>query len=290
MNKQQGFTLVELMISSVIGLIIMAGMMNLFITVNQNVALSDALSQNQETGRFAMEYLTKNVRKAGYTDDPKISMSSILISSSNIPCTTTSDPEACSENNPDSARGDRLAIPFHVSDGETVRSCTGTVLGDDATDPARAANVFWVSNDPDTDRELLCRVYDMEANDWLLNSIGEAEAAVSIITNVEAFEFQVGVASRRGSRDAAKYVSVDNIPVNADNLTDIELIRSIRISLLTTSQNTTDENKSSTNQTTRTYSLMDAPYLVITDGNLRTLFNNTIELPNKIENVDSSDI
>lgn len=278
MKRQQGFTLVELMISSVIGLIILTGMMNLFITINKNVTLSDALSQNQETGRFAMEYLTKNIRRAGYTEDPTVNLPAILMATNNFPCVSIPESEACSANNPDGVRGDRLAIPFYIAPGDEVRTCTGIILGDEATDPTEAANVFWVSDDTDTDRELLCRTYDLSSNPgiWL------DAAPVSIITNVEAFEFQIGVAETRGDKGAASYVSVDHF-------VDVERIRSIRISLLTTSQESTDEDKTSTNNTTRTYSLMDAPYREITDANLRTLFSNTIELPNKLEQVDLSD-
>ncbi len=274
MNRQHGFTLVELMISSVIGLIIMAGMMNLFITVNKSVTLSDALSKNQETGRFAMEYLTKNLRKASYSEDPKIVISALLIPANSITCTSAPESEACAANNPSNARGDRLSIPFYVAAGAEARSCTGTVL----TGPALAANVFWVSNETDTDRELLCRTYGMTDGttaSWLDN-------AVSIITNIEALEFQVGVALARANKEVGSYVSVDRV-------TDPELIRSIKVSLLTTSQDATAENKISTNKMTRTYSLMDAPYRVITDGNLRNLFINTVELANMIETADENE-
>ncbi len=276
MNRQHGFTLVELMISSAIGLVIMAGMMNLFITINQNVTLSDAMSKNQETGRFAMDYLTKNIRKAGYTEDPLVNPSVILMPTASTPCISAPEIDACSANNPSDARGDRLSIPFHVTDGTQVRTCTGTVLGDDITDPTDAANVFWVSNADDTDRELLCRTFN------LTNSPGAwLDDAASIITNVEAFEFQVGVAADRSSKEAASYISVDHIE-------DAELIRSLRITLLTTSQDATDEDRITTDQTERIYNIMDAPHRVITDGNLRSMFSNTIELPNKIENVNDA--
>ncbi len=275
MIKQKGFTLVELMIASVIGLIIMAGILNLFINTNRNITLSDALSQNQETGRFTMEFITKNTRLAGYSEDDVIgSVPGLLLPFVALTCAADDEAEACAANNPANARGDRLAIPFVVLPGATYRACTGTVIEPSAGDPTQVANVFWVSNATDTNRELVCRTFDIINKVW-------HDDQVSIINNVEAFEFQVGIANSSSELYAASYVTVDNI-------TDLSLIRSIRIAILTTSQNQMDENKLQTNIETRTYNLLDAQY-EITDGNLRTIFTNTIDLPNLLSNIDVSD-
>ncbi len=276
MKKQYGFTLIELMIASVIGIIIMTGILNLFINTNRNITLSDALSQNQETGRFAMDFLTKNIRKAGYSpDDFTATAAPLLIPNNNITCDIGDEAEACAANNPSDARGDRLSIPFTVISGTTVRSCTGTIINPDAGGPTSAANVFWVSNESDTDRELRCRTYDITNSTWF-------DSPVSIINNVEAFEFQVGLARFQSEKNTARYVSVDQV-------TSVALIRAFRIAVLTTSQDELDEDKLQTNVKERTYSLMDADYRSFTDGNLRSIFSNTIELPNQIETVDSAD-
>ncbi len=60
-------------------------------------------------------------------------------------------------------------------------------------------------------------------------------------------------------------------------------VRSVRIALLTTSLDATDSNKVNTTKKERIYSLLDAPYLTINDGNLRNIFSNTIPLVNAIE-------
>jgi type IV pilus assembly protein PilW len=278
MNNQRGFTLIELMIASLIGLIVMGGLMNLFIATNRSVALSDSLSKNQDTGRFAMEYLTRFIRQAGYTQDFTTPLPFLFVpygragENNFVGCNTPLESLACSANNPNDARGDRLSIPFKVAPGNIVRSCSGTNLA--ATPQSQYyVNVIWVSNTIANDRELRCRTYSTAINNWIEPS------AVTIINNVELLEFQVGVALNITQRFAGRYVSVDTLI----DQSLLPMVRSIRISLLTTSLDDTRTQKVYTTQKERTYSLLDAPHLTITDGNLRNIFSNTIPLINAIE-------
>jgi type IV pilus assembly protein PilW len=281
MNKQSGFTLIELMIAGFISIFIFTGLMNLFITTNKSVTLSDSLSQNQETGRFAMEYLTKFIRRAGYSEDFTQFTPPLFIAggpvTDNITCVGTQI-EACALNNPNLApvtvSGDRLSIPMDIGGdaGDAVRSCTGTVVGGTANGAQRVVNVFWVSTLADSVRQLRCRTFSRDLNDWL-------DQPISIINNVERFEFQVGVAASIKDRSAARYVSVDTIENDAS--IDMNFVRSIRIAILTTSQDDID-TKVQSSLRKRTYSLLDSPIFTIEDDNLRNIFTNTIELPSMI--------
>ncbi len=306
MNKQQGFTLIELMIASLIGLIIMGGMMNLFITTNRSVALSDALSQNQETGRFAMDYLTKYVRLAGYSEDFTIDSPPLFLMAgactAGIEAAEDKVEYACSENNPRTGTepedrvvlGDRLAIPFVASADAETRSCTGRIVGGAANGQQSLVNVFWVDNDTGDDdpllnsyRELRCRTYSRDNNAWL------DDRSVSLITNVEGLEFQVGIAADKTSKYASTYVNVTRLQAGSlfdGTLIDMNNVRSIRIALLTTSMDSLDENKIQSNIRKRIFGVLDAPHdtYTFTDGSLRNIFSNTIELPNMIEGSGSN--
>jgi len=284
MQKQTGFTLIEIMIAGLIGAFVITGLINLFITVNRTIILSDAMGRNQDSGRFAIEYMTEYVRQAGYSEDETQNLASVFITSGNgasaINCaagSTTQQNGACAENNPDDPDilGDVLSIPFSVGgDAEDeTRACTGTVVGGTTNGPQNLASVFWVSGEESTIRELRCRIYNRDTDDWLDNP-------VSIINNVEKFEFQIGVAMETDDRNTAKYVSVDTL-INDATLT-VENIRSIRIALLTTSQDTLDDNLVNTTVRERQYNLLDSPTYSRTDGNLRNIFANTVELPKMI--------
>ncbi|WP_097462272.1 PilW family protein [Mangrovitalea sediminis] len=65
--NQQGLSLVELMIALVLGLIISLGVINIFIQSKNTYQTQDAISQVQENARFALDFLARDIRMAGYT-------------------------------------------------------------------------------------------------------------------------------------------------------------------------------------------------------------------------------
>jgi type IV pilus assembly protein PilW len=66
LKKQQGLSLVELMIAIVLGLILVAGVIELFVNNRQVYRVQDAQSRLQENGRYAMKVLTQSIERAGY--------------------------------------------------------------------------------------------------------------------------------------------------------------------------------------------------------------------------------
>ena len=65
-SKSQGFTLVELMIAITIGLIILAVLSQVFVSSKQTYRVQEALSRLQENGRYAVDFMGRDIRKAGY--------------------------------------------------------------------------------------------------------------------------------------------------------------------------------------------------------------------------------
>ncbi|MCB1755507.1 MAG: PilW family protein [Gammaproteobacteria bacterium] len=69
--RQRGMSLIELMIAMVIGLIILAGVINIFVASRQSTRYSDGLRSMQENGRQAVFVMQSAIRQAGYsTGDP----------------------------------------------------------------------------------------------------------------------------------------------------------------------------------------------------------------------------
>ncbi len=60
-------TLVEIMVAMVIGLIITAAVAQVYATSRATYQLTEGLSRVQENGRFGLEFLTRDVRMAGYS-------------------------------------------------------------------------------------------------------------------------------------------------------------------------------------------------------------------------------
>ncbi len=63
---QQGFTLVEIMVALAIGLFLTAGALQIFITTKGSNRIQENLSRMQENARFAMHFLTEDIRQAGF--------------------------------------------------------------------------------------------------------------------------------------------------------------------------------------------------------------------------------
>ncbi|MBR2513734.1 MAG: PilW family protein [Halomonas sp.] len=66
-SPQAGFTLVELLVAMVIGLLVMAGAAQLFISSQQSFRFQSALADMQDTGRFALDTLSRELRQADYS-------------------------------------------------------------------------------------------------------------------------------------------------------------------------------------------------------------------------------
>jgi len=70
MKRNGGFSLVELMVAMVIGLIIILGAGQLFLTVFQTNRQVEMLSEKQAAVNFAVETLLRDIRRADQSEDP----------------------------------------------------------------------------------------------------------------------------------------------------------------------------------------------------------------------------
>ncbi len=64
--RERGLTLVELMVSMAISVIILSALTYVYVSSRGAYRTNEALARVQETGRFALEWLTRDIRQAGY--------------------------------------------------------------------------------------------------------------------------------------------------------------------------------------------------------------------------------
>ena len=64
--SQRGLSLVELMISILLGFIVSAAMISLFINARQSYRVNENLARLQENGRFAVSFISRDLRMADY--------------------------------------------------------------------------------------------------------------------------------------------------------------------------------------------------------------------------------
>ena len=62
----RGFSMVELMVALVIALILMGGISKIFLSSKKSFTIQDSLARQQENGRFLIEILSQDLRRAGF--------------------------------------------------------------------------------------------------------------------------------------------------------------------------------------------------------------------------------
>ncbi|MCJ8297793.1 MAG: PilW family protein [Pseudomonadales bacterium] len=65
-TRQQGFSLVELMIAMLLGTFLIGGLMSVFISSANNYKVQQALTEVQHKGRYILRILRQDVQKAGF--------------------------------------------------------------------------------------------------------------------------------------------------------------------------------------------------------------------------------
>jgi type IV pilus assembly protein PilW len=64
--RSRGFSMIELMVALVITLILLAGIGQIFLGSKKSFVIQNALARIQENGRYAMDLLASDLRRAGY--------------------------------------------------------------------------------------------------------------------------------------------------------------------------------------------------------------------------------
>lgn len=91
-NKQSGMSLIEVMVSVLIGLILTGGAIHIFISNNATYRLESELSRMQEGGRFIIDKMAKELRMAGYFGcSSRSNVNTNVISNNPPPLSATED-------------------------------------------------------------------------------------------------------------------------------------------------------------------------------------------------------
>jgi type IV pilus assembly protein PilW len=65
-GRARGFSLVELMVAVVIGLLVLAAISTVMVSSKKNYTVQDSLARLQENARFAVDFITRDLRMSGY--------------------------------------------------------------------------------------------------------------------------------------------------------------------------------------------------------------------------------
>lgn len=85
----RGYSLIELLIALLLGLVLTAGMLSVFSGNKRSAELNSAISNLQENARFALDSISRDVRMAGFQGCTPISGGSVNILAADAPITDT---------------------------------------------------------------------------------------------------------------------------------------------------------------------------------------------------------
>lgn len=69
---QQGFSLVELLIAMLLGLVLTTGVLNMYLGSTESSRFTEGVQAIQENGRFGVNVLQRGLRLAGYSPDARL--------------------------------------------------------------------------------------------------------------------------------------------------------------------------------------------------------------------------
>lgn len=140
-TRQNGLSLIELLISLTLGIVLMTGVAQMFLTSKETYTTQQAISRIQETGRMAINFLSHDVRMAGYmgcnsrvTDITNtVNNSDSLVYNFNQPIEGIDDyDDSAPDDYPDAEEGTDVLV---------VRSANGNAVG---VDKMNSSNTVFV--------------------------------------------------------------------------------------------------------------------------------------------------
>jgi len=210
LKAQRGFSLIEMMIASLVGLILMAGTLQMFSSTKQSSRTNTAITRMQENGRAGLYFLENSIRLSGYRADSLKDFSQVFKDSSpfvvgQVISGIDNDDDGSDNNILDGS--DSILMRYGGNADGFINDCVGNPIGG-----AQIVESKFLINDKG---ELVC-VPD------LTNNPGTRE---TLIDGVEDMQIFYGI-DTDSDFTANYYVSADN-PISTGN----EVV-SVRVSLL----------------------------------------------------------
>ena len=213
MNRSQGFSLVELMIALVLGLVISGAIIQTMVGSRVTNSLNQAVSQVQEAGRFITTRLNRELIEAGRYD---------MVSGQIDNSVDTVVEAAYIENHPIVLQGDYAGYPtLGASQGAAgaddaiavnmlaLQDCTGNRHGYAPGDEFHVVNMYQISGG-----RLTCTGYDGRVLRGL-KVAGTTPTAVTLLDNVENFQVQYGVTAQADSSNGQAVIYVTGSELDA---------------------------------------------------------------------------
>jgi len=212
LELQRGVTLVELMVSMLVGLVLLGGVAAVYLGSKQTYGARGGMSSLQENGRIALMRLQTGVLGAGY---PKNSGIEPIVSDASRQVEGASGITPSSDN----ASGDTLTVSFQPFGKSYAQDCLGQ---DDTTNTkGQIVNNYFVKKDAQgKNGQLMCRGSGNSVAQPIAEGVDNMQVLYGVDTDSDGFANQYLNAS---SADWNNVVSIQvALLINSiDNVKDI---------------------------------------------------------------------
>jgi type II secretory pathway pseudopilin PulG len=273
-NKQQGFTLVELMVGLFLGIAIAGIAITYMVSSSASFSINSNESLIQENARFALSILNTSLKRAKADSAQKLRSTEIPSLFLQEKCQNAAgNASRCTSQGSGSNNSDQVAIAYHLSQGTT---CSGrdisTFFDPDTTD--QIVEIFSIASDTNQINNLYCQSAVLTyAGNFVTHG-----ARVPLVSGIDMMKFLFSVDTDQNFI-GDQYMNIDQV-INGNWTNNI---RSIKVGLVISSGFASDTDANTEAAHDRTYSLFGVSSNTINDGRLRQIFSNSIHLPNALE-------
>lgn len=244
MRAQSGFSLVELMISMLLGLMLTVGVIQVLVSTRATNTLNQAIAEVQESGRYISMRLQEELMEAGRYDTTVSSVDNsvdLLLEASFVqsqPIALPGDYNA--QATVGSAEGSSTNSDEVVVNLLAGEDCTGNSFGLVSPQEMHVVNRYFVDGD-----QLKCIGY---SGRYLRGLVGNStpSSEVVILDNVASFQVEYGLSDDVNNNNSQVVQFVDASQLAAARLANQQVV-SVRIELLLKSEPTNIQN-TATNQ------------------------------------------
>jgi type IV pilus assembly protein PilW len=273
-KTQQGFSLVEIMISLALGLVISAAVVQIMVSNSMTDKLNRAMASTQESGRYIITRMRSELLMVGLYDSLNPNLNTALDIAEEesfvrnhaipIPGDFTARISLGSQQGPDGA-SDTLVISLQAS-----QDCRGFKLGYGAMEEFYVVNEYFVD-----DGKLKCRGFDGRVVRGQKAATGHNNhAAYTILDDVLSFQVTYGVAdptSNNGETLPTRYIDAARL---AAAYAAKQQVVSVRVAVVVKGEGEINLNKK------RTFKLLNEDSFTAPDKNIYKAFETTITLRN----------
>lgn len=295
-NHQRGYTLIELMISLLLGLMLIAGFGSLFVQTQKSATIQRSLSYMMEDGRYILEVLGRELRRSG-------SLRSKMTANGNANIVFTADTDVLGSTM-DFASGDyirgeynaagfgsagdkpyninRLAVRYQLNNNtelaasdpnSTNSACERSILLASGEDPATQTHVvtlyFYIALDSSDVPVLYCEAKRVNFSDTSKNKTSNAEP---LISNVQKLIITYGIDT---DADGAANYYVGGTTINSFTSAQWQQVVAAKLSVVLQSE---DDNLA----TSSVSYTVDGTTFTASDKRLYRVSSTTIAFRNKI--------